>query len=172
VPMMRRTAKGGTESSNRQKRTRAMTKKQSKLNPFSFVNEINYSKKNIMVDQNGEPSDMLEQLYDPYLTNRSLSYFNDTVLYANEMNKNHHIDSALQNSFLLNTVRKRKRFSKWMNPNELEDLDVVKEYYDCSKEKARQALTLLTQNQINELKRRVCKGGYNNKQNESRGSSS
>jgi len=147
------------------------TKNSNALNPFSFVNEINYSKNNIMVDQNGDHSDLLEQMYDPYLTNRSLSYFNDTVLYANEMNKNHHIDSALQNSFLLNSVRKRKRFSKWMKPNELEDLDVVKEYYDCSNEKARQVLTLLTHNQIIELKRRVCKGGYNRKQNESRGSS-
>ena len=132
-----------------------MAKGNDSIDVFSFVKAINQSKENLIASH---PES--ERIYDSFVVNRSLSYFNDTVMYANEMNKNHHIDSALQNSFMLNTVRKRKRFSKWIKPNELEDLDVVQEYYGYSPEKAREALTLLNDNQLTELKRRVCKGGY------------
>jgi len=139
--------------------------KEDKLTPFSFVNEINIGKRDIMRDQNGDHSDLLEKVYNPYITNRSLSYFNDTVLHANEMNKNHHIDSRLQNSYLINTIRKRKRFSKWIKATELDDLEAVKLCYQYSNEKARQVLTLLSNEQIAELKQRVYKGGYTNNRN-------
>jgi len=140
-----------------------MTKKktETKLTPFSFLNEINNSKQDLMLDQNGGHSDLLEKVYNPWIINRSLSYFNDTVLYANEMNKNHHIDSRLQNSFLINSIRKRKRFSKWIKTTDLEDMETVKQYYGYSNEKSRQVLNLLSNDQINELKKRVYKGGYN-----------
>ena len=131
-----------------------------KLTPFSFINDINQGKKNLMLDENGEHSDLLEHVYNPFVTNRTLSYFNDTVFHANEMNKNHHIDSALQYSYLINTIRKRKRFSKWYKPEELESVEAIKEYYNCSDEKARQFVALLTHEQINDLKQRVYKGGY------------
>jgi hypothetical protein len=139
------------------------TKNEDRLTPFSFVNEINVGKRDIMRDQNGDHSDLLEKVYNPYITNRSLSYFNDSVLHANEMNKNHHIDSRLQNSYLINTIRKRKRFSKWIKSTELDDLEAVKTCYSYSNEKARQVLTLLSHEQIAELKQRVYKGGYTNK---------
>ena len=139
-----------------------------KLTPFSFVNEINTGKRNIMLDQNGDHSDLLERVYNPYITNRSLSYFNDSVLHANEMNKNHHLDSRLQFSYLINTIRKRKRFSKWMKTTELDDLDAVKTYYGYSNEKARQVLTLLNNDQLTELKQRVYKGGYTNNKSTAR----
>ena len=142
--------------------TKTKKKDDNKLTPFSFVNEINYGKKDLMIDQNGDHSDLLEKVYNPYITNRSLSYFNDTVLYANEMNKNHHIDSRLQNDYLINTIRKRKRFSKWIKSTELDDLESVKTCYGYSNEKARQVLTLLSDEQLTELKQRVYKGGYTN----------
>ena len=142
--------------------TKTKKKDDNKLTPFSFVNEINYGKKDLMIDQNGDHSDLLEKVYNPYITNRSLSYFNDTVLYANEMNKNHHIDSRLQNDYLINTIRKRKRFSKWIKSTELDDLEAVKICYGYSNEKARQVLTLLSDEQLTELKQRVYKGGYTN----------
>lgn len=123
------------------------------MNPFEFLNEINYGKKDIMVD------DITEKQYNPFMVNRSLSYFNDTVLMANEMNTNHHLDSRLQFDFLINIVRKRKRFSKWFKPESESDVEVVKEYYGYSNEKAYQALTLLTKDQIDELKKKVNKGG-------------
>ena len=123
------------------------------MNPFEYANAINYTKKDIMVD------DVAEKAYSPYMVNRQLSYFADTVLAANEMNRNHHIDNRLQFDFFINIIRKRKRFSKWFKPEQISDLDVVKKYYGYSNEKARQILTLLSTEQINELKNKVAKGG-------------
>jgi len=140
-------------------------KKDDKLTPFSFVNEINIGKHDIMLDQNGEHSDLLEKVYSPWLVNRSLSYFHDSVIQANEMNKNHHLDSRLQFDYFINMIRKRKRFSKWMKPTEVEDLEVIKETYGYSVEKARQVLDLLSNEQITELKKRNYRGGYINNGN-------
>ena len=123
------------------------------MNPFDYVNAINYTKKNIMVD------DITEKAYIPYMVNRQLSYFPDTVLAANEMNRNHHIDNRLQFDFFINIIRKRKRFSKWYKPETVSDLEAVKKYYGYSNEKARQVLTLLSPEHINELKRTVTTGG-------------
>ena len=123
------------------------------MNPFNFLNEINYGKTDIMID------DIAEKQYNSFLINRGLSYFKDTVIMANEMNINHHIDNRLQFDFLINIVRKRKRFSKWNKPEVATDLDVIKEYYGYSNEKARMVHNLLTDNQITELRRKVFKGG-------------
>lgn len=123
------------------------------MNPFEYVNAINDTKKDIMVDE------ISEKAYNPFTINRSLSYFSDTVLAANEMNRNHHLDKKLQFSFLINIVRKRKRFSKWDKPELVNDVEVVKEYYGYSNEKARQVLPLLTSDQILNLREKVNKGG-------------
>ena len=123
------------------------------MNPFEYVNAINYTKKNIMID------DVAEKAYAPYMVNRQLSYFPDTVLAANEMNRCHHVDNRLQFDFFINIIRKRKRFSKWYKPETVSDLEAVKKYYGYSNEKARQVLTLLNTDQINELKRKVTTGG-------------
>jgi hypothetical protein len=103
--------------------------------------------------------DITEKDYNSFMVNRGLSYFHDTVLMANEMNRWHHIDHRLQFDFFINIIRKRKRFSKWLKPETVSDVEVVKEYYGYSNEKARQALTLLTSEQINDLKKKVYKGG-------------
>ena len=123
------------------------------MNPFEYCNAINYTKKDIMID------DIAEKAYSPYMVNRQLSYFPDTVLAANEMNRNHHIDNRLQFDFFINIIRRRKRFSKWFKPEQISDLDVVKKYYGYSNEKARQVLALLSTEQMNELKNKVAKGG-------------
>ncbi len=123
------------------------------LNPFEFINAINTTKKDIMVD------DITEKQYNSFMVNRSLSYFNDTVLMANEMNINHHLDNRLQFDFFINIVRKKKRFSKWIKPETFGDVEVVKAYYGYSNEKARQALSLLTKEQLDLLKKKVYKGG-------------
>lgn len=121
--------------------------------PFDFLNAINYTKKDIMVD------DIAEEKYSAFMVNRGLSYFQDTVCMANEMNINHHLDSRLQNDFLINIIRKKKRFSKWNKPEVVSDLEVVKEYYGYSNEKAKAALSLLTKEQLVILKKKVYKGG-------------
>jgi len=121
--------------------------------PFDYVTAINYSKKNMIVDEESEKA------YLPYMTNRSLSYFQDTVAVANAMNQNHILDNKLQFDFLINIVRKRKRFSKWIKPEIVSDLDVVKEYYGYSNDKAKQALTILSSDNLNDIRIRISKGG-------------
>lgn len=125
------------------------------MNPFEYVNAINLTKKDLMID------DITEKSYSPYMVNRSLSYFPDTVALANVMNRYHQLDKKLQFSFLLNIVRKRKRFSKWDKQVFSDDVEVVKEYYGYSNEKAKSALSLLTPDQIIELRKRTYKGGRN-----------
>ena len=123
------------------------------MNPFEYLNSINYTKQDIMHD------DIAEKSYNAFVVNRTLSYFQDTIFFANEMNRHHHLDKKLQFHFLINIVRKRKRFSKWDKPELVSDIDVVKEYYGYSNEKARQALTLLSPSQIEEIRKKVSKGG-------------
>jgi hypothetical protein len=123
------------------------------MTPFEYLNAINTTKKDLMVDEEAEKK------YSAFMVNRGLSYFYDTALLANEMNRNHHLDNRLQFDFLINTIRKQKRFSKWLKADKTDSLEAVKEYYGYSNEKARQALTLLNDEQINVLKQKVTKGG-------------
>jgi hypothetical protein len=120
------------------------------MNPFDYVTSINYSKKDVMLE---------EKTYNSFMVNRSLSYFSDTVVLANEMNLHHHLDNSLQYQFLINIVRKRKRFSKWLKPEVENDIELVKEYYGYSNEKARQVMSLLSPSQIATIKKKVYKGG-------------
>ena len=123
------------------------------MSPFDYLNAINTTKKDIMVD------DVAEKAYTSFMVNRGLSYFPDTILFANEMNLNHHIDHRLQFDFFINIVKKKKRFSKWAKPINIENLELIKEYYGYSNEKAKSVLSLLNDEQINELKLRMYKGG-------------
>tara|TARA_X000001036_G_scaffold165178_1_gene156676 strand:+ start:3431 stop:3811 length:381 start_codon:yes stop_codon:yes gene_type:complete len=123
------------------------------LNHFDYLNSINLTKKDIMID------DDCEKAYNSFMVNRGLSYFQDTIIIANEMNRHHQLDNKLQYQFLINMIRKRKRFSKWAKAQKESDIDAVKEYYGYSNEKARQALTLLSPDQITIIKNKVSKGG-------------
>jgi len=123
------------------------------MNPFEFVNAINYSKENLITDN------ITEKAYNAYMINRSLSYFPDTVLAANEMNVNHQLDKKMQFDFLLNIVRKRKRFSKWEKKIDNNNMEIVKEYYGYSDQKALSVLPLLSDEQLKLLKTKIYKGG-------------
>ena len=123
------------------------------MNPFDYVNSINITKKDIMHD------DIAGKGYAGFMVNRALSYFIDTVLYANEMNVNHHIDGRLQYHFLINIIKKKKRFSKWLKPTEVENLELIKEYYGYSNAKAKSVLPLFNAEHIEEMKKRIYKGG-------------
>lgn len=123
------------------------------MNPFDYLNAINYTKKDIMVD------DITEKEYNSFMVNRSLSYFPDTVFAANEMNIHHQTESRLQFDFLINIIRKRKRFSKWDKKQIDGDIEVIKKYYGYSDSKAYQVLSLLTPDQIKILHNKVSKGG-------------
>ena len=123
------------------------------MNPFQYLNSINTSKKDIMED------DIAEKVYAPFMINRSLSYFYDTVGMANVMNRFHHISNKLQYHFLINIVRKRNRFSKWIKPETECDIEVIKKYYGYSNNKARQVWHLLSPEQIKIITEKVSKGG-------------
>tara|TARA_B100000282_G_C31697959_1_gene474770 strand:- start:613 stop:993 length:381 start_codon:yes stop_codon:yes gene_type:complete len=117
-----------------------------------WLNSINMNKKNLLEE---DPS----AKYPAYIVNRCMSGHLDTVLFANEMNMNSHLDLNLQYSFLLNSVRKRKRFSPWIRKDEIRDLDLVKRYYGYSNEKAKQALSILTKEQLSFIKSKFETGG-------------
>ena len=103
--------------------------------------------------------DIAEKSYPSFMVNRGLSYFPDTVLFSNEMNVHHNIDHRLQFDFFINIIKKKKRFSKWAKAYNIENLELIKEYYGYSNEKAKSVLSLLNDAQINELKLRMYKGG-------------
>lgn len=118
-----------------------------------YLNSINYDKVNLMdVDQEAV------RQYPPYIINRCLSGFMDTVLYANEINMCSHLDNKMQYDFYINIIRKRKRFSPWLKKNTLKDLELVKKYYGYSNEKAKTALALLTKDQLNFIRDKLNTG--------------
>ena len=122
--------------------------------PFDYVNEILQTKKQLIVDA------QTEKAYEPFLVNKTLSYHKDCIMYANEMNRRHQIDKKLQNDYLLNTIRPRKRsFNKWVKAEKSEDLACVKTYFGYSDAKAREALRLLSDEQIQQLKEKTDTGG-------------
>jgi hypothetical protein len=124
------------------------------MSPFEFSNQILQGKKQLIVDEATEAE------YVPFMVNRALSYHKDCVLYANEMNRRHQLDNKLQNDYLLNTIRAKKRpFNKWIKPEKSEDISCIKSFYGFSDAKARDALRLLTDKQIQELKEKADKGG-------------
>ena len=117
-----------------------------------WLNSINHEKQNIMTDEN-------KKEYPPYIVNRCLSGFIDTLMAANEMNINHHLSPELQYQFLLNIVRPKRRFSPWLKKEKLNDLELVKSYYGYSNEKARTALNILSDDQLNSIKLKLNRGG-------------
>ncbi len=124
------------------------------MNPFDYVNAILQNKKQLIIDE------ITEKEYTPFLVNRSLSYHKDCIMYANEMNRRHFLDKKLQSDFLINTVRSQKRpFAKWAKAEKSDDLECIKQIFNFSDSKAREARRLLTQDQIQELKEKTDIGG-------------
>lgn len=110
-----------------------------------------------------------EKEYKPFIVNRSLSFYNDCVFYANEMNKLPNTPALLQYHFLLNTVRSyKRRLQKWQTKDYIDGLEAVKEYFNYSNEKAKEAMTILSNDQIDEIKRLTDKGGLNDKSKRTR----
>lgn len=124
------------------------------MNPFDFINAINSKAKRNLIDEDPE----LERHYVPYVINRSLSYFPDTVMHANEVNRHSLLDKKLQNDYLLNSIRPGKRFAKWIKPEDSEEFELVKQYYRFNDEKARQALPLLSETQLSMIRKKLTNG--------------
>ncbi len=115
-----------------------------------WLNSINYNKDDLSEDIKS---------YPPYIVNRCLSGHMDCVMFANEMNMYSHLDKDMQYYFYLNSLRKRKRFSPWIKKEKIEDIDSVKQYYGYSNEKAKQALRLLSESELNYIKSKLDIGG-------------
>ncbi len=121
------------------------------------IPSILQTKKEVITQEN-------ERDYVPFITNRALSFHHDCILYANQMNLLPNMDPLLQYHFLINTVRSYKRpFQKWQKRVDNENLEAIKEYYSFSNEKAKEAITLLTNDQLDEIKKNLNKGGLNAK---------
>jgi len=118
-----------------------------------WLNSINFTKENLIED----PSTIKD--YAPYVINRCLSGNLDSIMYANEMNKYSFLQKDMQYSFYLNSLRKKKRFSPWLRKDKVTDLEIIKQYYGYSNEKASNALKILTPEQINYIKQRLDTGG-------------
>ena len=119
-----------------------------------WLNSINQTKKHL-IDE--DPS--LEKEYPPYIVNRCFSGHLDAIMFANEMNKYHFLPKKMQYDFMLNSLRKKKRFSPWLRKDKIKDLDYVKRYYGYSNEKAQHALKILTTEQLNFIKSKFDTGG-------------
>ena len=120
-----------------------------------YLNAINFTKKNLM---DSEDKDWVKK-YPTFIVNKILSGFPDTVMLANEVNRNHFLDKDMQYSFLLNSIRSKKRFSPFLRASKLKDIDLVKEYYGYSNEKAKTVLDILTKDQLKLIKEKLYKGG-------------
>ena len=123
------------------------------MSPFDYLKAINESKEDVMLTSQDEKK------YAAFIVNRGLSFFMDTIFQVNEINRNHHLDSRLQFDYLLNSIRKKKRYSKWLKPEKLDDLDIVKEYYGFGNEKAKNALQVLSVDQLAYIRCKLNQGG-------------
>ena len=126
----------------------------------SYLNAITFTKEKLL-----DTDDLTwEKKYPPFIINKCLSMHYDCIASANEMNGYHFLDKKIQFHFLINSIRKKKRFGgKWLSQTKLKNLEYVKEYYGYSNEKARQALNILTEQQIDVIKETLNKGGRKEK---------
>jgi|TARA_R110000796_G_scaffold33601_1_gene87058 hypothetical protein len=128
--------------------------------PFDYVNSINSGKHNMMRDTENDA--LSEKDYSGYMVNKALSYFPDTLLHANLMNQYHQLDNRPQYEFLLNSIRPKKRFAKWVKDTGDKDLDVVCEYYQCNRNIGKDYLTLFSSDQLLIMKEQLETGGIKN----------
>lgn len=126
------------------------------LNPFDFVNAINMSKKDLI--RTSDVPALAEKDYVPFIINKQMSYFIDTVFYANELNQHHNIANIMQNDYYLNSIRKGKRFAKWHKKDKTSDIEAVRTYYNVSYPKAQQMVRLLTAEQIHQIRTKIAGG--------------
>ena len=123
-----------------------------------YLNAINHTKERLLDSEDEE----WEKKYPPFIINKCVYPFQDTIMLVNEINQLPHLDKKLQFDFLLNSIRSRKRFTPWLKASRIEDLEYVKEYYGYSNDKAKQALDILTDEQIATIKQKLRKGGMKN----------
>ena len=120
-----------------------------------YLNAINFTKKDLMKSDD----ELWQKKYPAFIVNKLLSAFSDTVMFVNEMNRNHFLDKDMQFQFLLNSIRTKKRYSPFLRASKLKEIECVKEYYGYSNDKAKAALDILTKDEIKIIKEKLYKGG-------------
>lgn len=123
---------------------------------WGFVNSLSYNKKYMFNEDTAK-------IYDPWTINKAFSLYVDTVYEANDMNQYYKLPKKLQHDYLINSIRSRSRYEKWVkvdkDSDEAKTIAAVQEYYRCSRTKAQAALSILTEKQIAIIKTRIDKGG-------------
>ena len=120
-----------------------------------YLKAVNQTKEHLMDGDDEE----WERKYPPFIVNKCVGAFPDTVMLVNEINQLPNVDKKLQFDFLINSLRPRKRFTPWLKATKLENLEYVKEFYGYNNEKAKVALDLLNDEQISAIKQKMRKGG-------------
>ena len=114
------------------------------MNLGDFLKSINSTKKNLM---DNDPNS--EKFYVPFVVNKSLSYFSECLFHVNFMNKFHELPKKMQYDYYFYTLKKKNRFAKWVKEEEdSQDLKDIMEYYNYSKNKAKDVLPLLKQEDL------------------------
>jgi len=127
------------------------------MNVFDYVTAVSDTKKDIMTGT--ENDDLAEKGYNPFITNKALSYHVDSILFANDMNLHPSLDNRLQFDYFLHSLPKKKRFSKWSKKTENEDIHLICEYYVCNYTRATEILKIINNKQLDLLKQKLQKGG-------------
>jgi len=122
-----------------------------------YLNAVNHTKERLLDTED----EAWEKKYPPFIVNKCVASFPDTIMLVNEINQLPHLDKKLQFDFLINSLRPRKRYTPWLKAMKLENLEYVKEYYGYNNEKAKAALDILNDEQISAIKRKLYKGGKN-----------
>jgi hypothetical protein len=129
------------------------------MNLSEILNSINYDKKPIFDEEK-----RVDKLYPSFIVNRCLSFFNDTIFYANEMNCKWQVDKKMQFDFYRFGIRKKKRFSPWVKKTTEEDLQLIKEVYGYNDSKAQEVLNIIGPSDLDKIRQSIQKGGTSNKE--------
>lgn len=124
-----------------------------------ILNSINYNKKPLFDEEQ-----RVDRLYPAFIVNRVMSFFNDTIFYANEMNCHWEMDKKMQFDFYRFGLRKKKRFSPWVKKQSDENIAIIKEVYGYNDAKAQEVLNILGPEGLKTLRMSLEKGGSNNKE--------
>ena len=124
-----------------------------------YLKAINQTKEPLLDTED----EQWEKKYAPFIVNKCLAPFSDTIMLVNEINQQHHLDKKLQFDFLINSLRPRNRYAPWMKAKKLKNLEYVKEFYGFNNAKAKSALDILTDDEVSAIKDKLNKGGRNGK---------
>lgn len=127
------------------------------LTPFDFIKSVSHNKKDLI--RGSDYPEQAEKEYNAYIVNRGFSYFEDTILHANEMNQRHHLFDDAQYRYYLGALRPRNRFSKWHKADKNKDLDAIQEVYSVNRTVAKQYLKTLSKEDLKKVHEKLQKGG-------------